>query len=310
MVQLKRDHPAPGLGRPDNTYWMIGGDEQEVKKKHRAHCDYRPYPLTAEEVTNDANRAERNLLHYQAYDIPELKGFLKARGLVLLPGSRRVKADYIRTLEAADDNPNLSKFMTLPAELREMVYNKYHQALPTLPPNPHQPPLVLASKQLRAEALPSYYAESTFTLEFVTGFVLPTKTQISPIRSPRAMLLSASSQFFYNNRPSDSQLARIRHLKISHSHVTDDEGRFKEATSWVVDFAHKDWPVVDSMEDIWLWGTHYYWTPVRQQFGPAIVGVLREIWARPGPGKFMFSDIRLLLGAAEKAMVVQNLAWF
>ena len=78
--------------------------------------------------------------------------------------ARAKKAAYIAVLQQADDDVVLDKLPTLIAELRAAVYKMYFDDLPTLPNLPYQPPLTLVKRNLRKEALPCFYEQSTFIL--------------------------------------------------------------------------------------------------------------------------------------------------
>lgn len=168
MVQLLRDLPAPDYSQPENTYWAIGAPQEEVEHFRNTHINYAPNPVTADREIALAEREERGLLIYEHCTIAELKGFIKARHLQM-PKGRAHKAEFIAVLEAADEEPVFDKFRSLPAELRNAVYKEYVDDLPRLPVLPHQPPLTLASSQIRKESLPIYYDRAVFAFRIWTN---------------------------------------------------------------------------------------------------------------------------------------------
>jgi hypothetical protein len=232
MVQLKRDLPEPDPSMVDNTYWAIGeiADhvftvEQRFEKKNYIHLISQP--LSARVVTDHANRKEHGFLNYENCAIAELEAFIKTRHLDLpsetshkaqtfeiylhfrnTPGRdlrrqehartveamllRGKKASHIAVLQAADDAFVFDKFFDLPPELRSTVYQKYCEDFPPLA-LPHQPPLTLASRLLRREALPVFYEQSTFCLTFtvrLTGSRAEPKFAVYTNKAARNLLAS------------------------------------------------------------------------------------------------------------------------
>jgi hypothetical protein len=284
--------------KPDNTYWAI----PDVTNHH--HIDYTSKPISLAVFNDRRNRKERKLLAYENCTVTELRGFVKARRLKLPTNSRRTKEDYITTLQTADDSPDLSRFFALaPPELREMVYKEYYAALPALPLNPHQPPLVLASSQLRQEALPLYYSECTFFLAIHTSFHQPTRL-VAPVPFARAanpktdLLFSGTAA----GRLSAADLSRVRHFNLVHAHRGRRTNEAVTRTEWSVDLRAENGPVLSLWEDLEHWLSNWYWGERRRKFVPAIVEVLREIWARPGPGKLRQEDMVALRVAATMGL--------
>lgn len=163
---LQRELPLPREGEPDNTYWAIGGCMATVRSKRRV--DYTPTPLSGPEQDVRNDRKDRGLLNYYNCTIRELREFINARGIVLHKGAVR-KPMLIKTLEDAEDEIKFNKLFELAPELRQKIYREYFDALPDLPALPHQPPLTLASSAVRAESLPLYYSNATFSLTFFTN---------------------------------------------------------------------------------------------------------------------------------------------
>lgn len=162
MVVLKELLPTPAYGEPDNTYWAAGGTRQEISDWKSDHNVYTSKTISADELIRQKTRKSRGLLIYENYTVKELTGFVKSRGLPM-PKGRRNKADIMGALEEADDNPQFSKIFELPREMRDRIYFHYMKDLGKLPTLPHQPPLLLASRLIRAEATTSYIEDASFT---------------------------------------------------------------------------------------------------------------------------------------------------
>jgi hypothetical protein len=280
--------------KPNNTYWAVA----DVSVDYR--IDYTSKPISLAVFNDRANRKERKLLAYENCTVTELRGFVKARHLKLPTNSRCTKEDYITTLQTADDEPDLSEFFDLaPPELREMVYKEYYADLPALPLNPHQPPLVLASSQLRAEALPLYYTECTFHLVIQTSFRQEHRHTV-PV--PQASFSNPKSELIPSGRVPTAELSRIRYINLLHSHTGRRDGQPTFRTRWNVDLRGEGGPAVGEWEDEAHWESDWYWAERRKRFGRSTKAVLRTVWARPGPGKLREEDATDLLEAAKMAL--------
>nr|OQO18840.1 hypothetical protein B0A51_13903 [Rachicladosporium sp. CCFEE 5018] len=116
-------------------------------------------------------RYQSGLLSYEKYGVAELRNFVSARGVMeLLNAPQRSlektkKAELVVMLERADDGRSF-RLMDLPPELRNYIYIAYLDSLPTMPKRFVQPPLCLASRQLRDETLNVIFATCGFTIVF------------------------------------------------------------------------------------------------------------------------------------------------
>ncbi|KAL8801448.1 MAG: hypothetical protein Q9200_006945 [Gallowayella weberi] len=61
--------------------------------------------------------------------------------------------------------------LELPLELRELIYAFYLSSITVRPPRCTIPPLLLASRQLREEAMPLYHANATFYFDSAIDFL-------------------------------------------------------------------------------------------------------------------------------------------
>lgn len=188
MVQFKRDLSPPFKGEPDNTYWAIGGTAVDTAAMRlttmKTFNDYMPRPTTGDDAVANFNRKARGLTNYGECLVKELRELINARGIDIPKGCVRKEA-LIAELEKADNEVTFPKFLELPAELRNNVYEKYFESLGDLPLLPRQPPLLLVVRQIREEAMPKYHSHSTFTLGFVTNLCTPDIMFGSPGRRSR-----------------------------------------------------------------------------------------------------------------------------
>jgi len=100
----------------------------------------------------------------------ELRGYIAARKIdskaLISPRRKGFRSELIELLDKADQNPQFHKFMDLPPEIRNRIYDMYYKAFEKPLHTPAQPPLVLASSQLRREALQLFYNTFTFVVTF------------------------------------------------------------------------------------------------------------------------------------------------
>jgi hypothetical protein len=78
------------------------------------------------------------------------------------PPSRTPVLNLGRGNEQPDDEPSFARFLQLPPELTVMIYEYHIDSLGTIPSVHSQPPLTRTSRLVRQEALPLFYARSTF----------------------------------------------------------------------------------------------------------------------------------------------------
>lgn len=215
MVQSKRDLPFPGDREPDNTYWAIGGTAVETASMRatskKVFNDYMPRPTTRDDAVFHFDRNARSIPNFGACLVKELKEPIRARGIDI-PASCVRKEALIAELQKADHGVKFTKFFQLPAELRTNIHSKYFESLGDLPLLPHQPPVLLSSRQVRNEALPEYYSHSTFTLGFVTN--LRTPDIIHGRRRGHLRTTTCKKTDALLKRTSEQDFPKIKHLKI------------------------------------------------------------------------------------------------
>lgn len=100
-------------------------------------------------------------MSYEGCSVDELQAFCKARGL---PAKATTASRLARALETADDLATFPRFLDLPAELRNAIYELHFHGFDSFSGEHVQPPLTMASRQLRSETLPLFYDCATFEL--------------------------------------------------------------------------------------------------------------------------------------------------
>lgn len=342
MVQLKRNLPQPTRDAPDNTYWAVGDEVWDVQRKEQRfmknkYVDLISGPVTARIVTDRANRRERGLLDYENCSIDELEAFIERRHLnppsedtynsqvittsvtfrntqdrplrmlkwdekVEAMRARAKKAAYIAVLQQADDTVVLDKFPTLIAELRTAVYKMYFDDLPTLPNLPYQPPLTLVKRDLRKEALPVFYEQSTFILRLSVR-TQNGKSSVSHHNTADDPDLLTSASL------SPTALARISRisLRIWHSHTFRLPGRRRdqdddESMSWDIDLDGPAGVVMDGDSFFDDYGDEPWWVVRRERLEAAILRVLRDVAARKKAHRLRRGDLEDLREAVAGAL--------
>lgn len=116
-------------------------------------------------ATEAMSRCKRGLLSYRRFAARELRAFCTARHLQ----SRATTVHGLaRVLEKADEQAVFSKFMDLPPEIRCIIYEFYFFWLEDIPIPHRQPPLTIASSQVRTESLPLFYQVGSFNCRWHT----------------------------------------------------------------------------------------------------------------------------------------------
>jgi len=109
---------------------------------------------------------QRGLLSYERLTARELKVFVKQRGLTPTSNTKPTTAILRAQLEQADDDATFDRFSDLPPELRQQIFKQYFDSFDDswmgMSPAGGQPPITLASRQTRVEALPLFYSRCHF----------------------------------------------------------------------------------------------------------------------------------------------------
>jgi hypothetical protein len=117
-------------------------------------------------VVDALGRYQRGLISYEGRSVNELQAFCEARGL---PAKGTSASRLARALEKADDLATFPRFFDLPAEIRNVIYELHFHGFDPFRTQYVQPPLTLASRQLRSEALSLFYDCATFELSASTS---------------------------------------------------------------------------------------------------------------------------------------------
>lgn len=128
----------------------------EALRKHGYRCRRNAGKAAAMDAVG---RYERGLLSYLRCDMEELRTFCKARNI---KSKARSVQGVVEVLEQADDSAVFPRFLDLPPEIRNAIYEFHFRDFHGMAAKHVQPPLTLASSQLRLEALPLFYKCVTF----------------------------------------------------------------------------------------------------------------------------------------------------
>jgi hypothetical protein len=185
MVQFKRDggldvgkEEPYERGYRKDRYWKLGFytnkttlELREYLAAHRYQC---PQNANKKTLMDAVGRCQRGLLSYEKSSADELRGFCLARKLSS-PSERMQDLQVpclVDMLEKADDKVEgtFSRFMELPAELRNRIYELHFRDYDEIPTEHNPPPIT----QVYEESLPLFYKCVTFTwdLSLHTDFVI------------------------------------------------------------------------------------------------------------------------------------------
>jgi hypothetical protein len=153
------------------------------------------------------------MLDYDTCSVEELERFVSQRGLPIPASHQSLKTTrnttetrkryYISVLDQADQNPTFPGFLELPVELRLMVFDELLTGFKSATENMG---ILSVNKEIRREALDSFYKCNTFVIEVRSDYVL-----IHGILQ-RAMDPVDPSELFEPRWP--SCLRNVSHLRI------------------------------------------------------------------------------------------------
>ena len=182
MVHFKRDGGL-NVGKKEpydhgyrkDRYWKLGFYPDKTPhelKEYLATNGYQcPINANADRLMKAVGRCQRGMLSYEKYSADELRGFCLARK-ISLPSKRMAVPRLALMLENADDDVEATfpRFMELPAELRNRIYELHFCDYDEIDTEYDQPPIT----QVCAESLPVFYKCVTFTwdLSFNTDFCI------------------------------------------------------------------------------------------------------------------------------------------
>lgn len=173
MVQFKpgdtayRKNSRSSICSKTDNYWKLGlyhCNNMTVKsltdflKMGGYYCRAN---ISRSDAIEAIGRYQRGLMSYDGLSVAELRAFCKARGL---PGNGMTASRLARTLQEADDLVTFPKFFDLPPEIRNIIYELFYRSLSNFYDKHVQPPLTMASRQIRAESLSLFYECATFDM--------------------------------------------------------------------------------------------------------------------------------------------------
>jgi hypothetical protein len=160
------------------VFWKLdsGGDHPryfllEMLEDRRYTCKSRAKVRIQEHFV----RCQRGLLSYEGLPFRELKLFIKQRGIPVTAGKKPSLSSLKAQLAQADDDLTFDRFCDLPPELRQKIFQQYFDSFGQYrdsidcyrfarPACAGQPPITMASKQTRREALPLFYSRCEFDI--------------------------------------------------------------------------------------------------------------------------------------------------
>jgi hypothetical protein len=152
-------------------YWMLDGPDLYTTKTLRGKLQAKNFTVLRSNTTGRLRthhvRCQRGLLSYEGLPLCELQLYAAQRGLPPPLGEKATVKILKAQLEQADDNNTFERFSDLPPELRQMIYTHYFKSCNESHSrlcDKYQPPLTLASRNVRREALPLFYECSQFGL--------------------------------------------------------------------------------------------------------------------------------------------------
>jgi hypothetical protein len=188
MVQFKRDSDLD-VGKEEpyergyckDRYWKLGfytnKTTLELQEYLAAHGYQRTKNANKKKLMDAVGRCQRGLLSYAKFSADELRGFCFARKLSL-PSERMqdLKVPHlVDMLEHADDDVEATfpRFMELPAELRNRIYELHFQDYDEISTEHDLPPITEVAR-IGTEALPLFYKCVAFTwdLSLDTNFII------------------------------------------------------------------------------------------------------------------------------------------
>lgn len=202
MVQL-REH-APRASK--NDYWKLDSGNRLLTKKQLL-CALKPNKNSrkSQKVARLRElyvRQQCGLLSYEGVTARELRVFLKQRELPLQANVKPTLATLKTQLEQADSDVNFPRSLDPPPEVRQQIlkqdFDSFDENWDRTSPVGPQPPITLASRQIRLEALPLFYSRCHFP--FYVGF-------FHGVRSIHCELFTSNTLA--------CNFGRIRFLKVS-----------------------------------------------------------------------------------------------
>ncbi|KXS98980.1 hypothetical protein AC578_4994 [Pseudocercospora eumusae] len=149
-----------------NNYWRLRGPGDYLLpscfRKALADAGYKP---RTKQPAFYLYRVQKNLPCYEKCTVKELRKFATDRAAHEKP-TKAGRAALTDALLTADESISFHRFMDLPPELRNNIYELYFADFCALR-TPSQPPIARTSHQVRDEALSTFYACCKFEITLV-----------------------------------------------------------------------------------------------------------------------------------------------
>ena len=163
--------------RAYDRYWRLDDHTQQNKCSMRDKIHALGYSnvkdrLTKKDLSTYLERQDKGLLCYEKCSNDEIRAFANARDILCwvgdddlaLPDQRSLTID---ALMEDDGDPRFSKFLDLPAELRQRIYEYYDAEFEDILVYPTKPPLAQTCHQLYQEVLPVFYSKHEFAIDVI-----------------------------------------------------------------------------------------------------------------------------------------------
>lgn len=161
-----RIFPDPTKHDYETELERAGRGDSNVTRKQRRLIDARERERV---LRNKYVRMQLELPEYSRCEVTELRKFVRERKLGFEETGELSKQQLVNMLEQADCRPRF-RFRDLPPELQTMVYQHYIKDFQYNRPRslraPAIPPLAHASRSLKQDVLPLFYATTPFYLGF------------------------------------------------------------------------------------------------------------------------------------------------
>ena len=196
-------------------YWKLPSYRGYSVKEMRELLNQRQYYAGSAKdkgkLSECLRRSDLGLISYVNLSNKDLRQLIEDRDIDtsdVLDGIRMGRRqDLVSLLESADDRPRFRKFLRLPPELRNRIYDFYFAEFEDKPIYaPTQPPLTTSCRTIRSETLQMFYSKC----KFAVVFHVPVRWGIR-----QASLLSVPSQLllFLRTTPAKN-IALIRKLQF------------------------------------------------------------------------------------------------
>lgn len=169
--------------KPSNAYWKLEehcpySSKIALHKRARAlGCTGQAKDWTVHSLSGWLRRRELQLLDYDRCSSKELATFIRDRQIPIFPVTAHEHANEantqwpirrraIKALEDADHALSFHRFLDLPSELRNLVYELHFQDFPHALEVPAKPPIARTSQFVQRESLPLLYSNHEIILPF------------------------------------------------------------------------------------------------------------------------------------------------